>query len=71
MDPKLLIKKLHANSGKRLKISNEFSNRLVHKWRSEEAAILVGTNTALVDDPLLTNRLWNGKSPVRLVIDKD
>ncbi|MBL0130130.1 MAG: bifunctional diaminohydroxyphosphoribosylaminopyrimidine deaminase/5-amino-6-(5-phosphoribosylamino)uracil reductase RibD [Chitinophagaceae bacterium] len=53
----------------RLLISNEYSNRLVHKWRSEEAAILVGTNTALQDDPELTTRLWLGNSPVRLVID--
>ena len=43
----------------------------MHKWRSEESAILVGTNTVLADDPLLTNRLWSGKSPVRLLIDKD
>lgn len=55
----------------RLLISNEFSNRLVHKWRSEEAAILVGTNTALQDDPSLTTRLWPGADPVRLVIDKE
>ena len=64
-------KKIAVNSDKPLKISNEFTNRLVHKWRSEEAAILVGTNTALADDPLLTNRLWSGKNPVRLVIDKE
>jgi diaminohydroxyphosphoribosylaminopyrimidine deaminase/5-amino-6-(5-phosphoribosylamino)uracil reductase len=55
----------------RLLISNEYSNRLVHKWRSEEAAILVGTNTALMDDPELTTRLWPGRSPVRLVLDMD
>jgi diaminohydroxyphosphoribosylaminopyrimidine deaminase / 5-amino-6-(5-phosphoribosylamino)uracil reductase len=55
----------------RLLISNEYSNRLVHKWRSEEAAILVGTNTALLDDPELTTRLWPGPSPVRLVLDRD
>jgi diaminohydroxyphosphoribosylaminopyrimidine deaminase/5-amino-6-(5-phosphoribosylamino)uracil reductase len=53
----------------RLLISNEFTNRLVHKWRSEEAAILVGTNTALFDDPALTTRLWQGPDPVRLVVD--
>lgn len=53
----------------RLFISNEYSNRLVHQWRSEEAAIMVGTNTALRDDPALTTRLWPGPSPVRLVID--
>lgn len=54
---------------KRLQISNEYSNRLVHKWRSEEAGILVGTNTALLDDPSLTVRSWTGQSPVRLVLD--
>ena len=53
----------------RLLISNEYSNRLVHKWRSEEAAILVGTNTALLDDPSLTTRCWAGPAPVRLVLD--
>ena len=53
----------------RLLISNGYSNRLVHKWRSEEAAILVGTNTAMLDNPELTTRLWTGPSPVRLVLD--
>lgn len=57
-------------SDKRLLISNAFTNILVHQWRSEEAAILVGTNTALADNPSLTNRLWTGKSPIRLIIDK-
>ena len=56
--------------GGRLHISNEYTNRLVHRWRSEEAAILVGTNTALADDPSLTVRLWKGPDPIRLVIDK-
>ena len=55
----------------RLFIRNEYSNRLVHKWRSEEAAILIGTNTALLDDPELTTRLWPGPSPIRLVVDLD
>lgn len=58
------------SSVERFHISNEFTNRLVHKWRSEEAAIMVGTNTALNDDPSLTTRLWPGKDPVRIVIDK-
>jgi diaminohydroxyphosphoribosylaminopyrimidine deaminase/5-amino-6-(5-phosphoribosylamino)uracil reductase len=53
----------------RLLISNEYTNRLVHRWRSEEASILIGTNTALYDDPSLTTRLWDGPSPVRLIID--
>lgn len=53
----------------RIKISSPFTNRLVHKWRSEEMGILVGTNTALFDDPELTTRLWPGANPVRLVLD--
>jgi diaminohydroxyphosphoribosylaminopyrimidine deaminase/5-amino-6-(5-phosphoribosylamino)uracil reductase len=57
--------------GERVLISNEYTNRLVHKWRSEEAAILVGTNTALMDDPSLTVRLWKGPDPIRLVIDRE
>lgn len=50
-------------------ISGEISNRLVHRWRTEEASILVGTETALIDDPQLTARLWKGKNPIRLVAD--
>jgi diaminohydroxyphosphoribosylaminopyrimidine deaminase/5-amino-6-(5-phosphoribosylamino)uracil reductase len=61
--------KLAAGGTNRLLISNDYSNRLVHKWRSGEAAILVGTNTALLDDPSLTARLWTGPDPIRLVID--
>lgn len=53
----------------RVLISNEYSNRMVHQWRSEEAGILVGTNTALYDNPSLTTRLWPGNNPVRMVID--
>jgi diaminohydroxyphosphoribosylaminopyrimidine deaminase/5-amino-6-(5-phosphoribosylamino)uracil reductase len=53
----------------RVFISNEYTNRIVHKWRSEEMAILVGTNTALFDDPQLNTRLWPGNDPVRLVVD--
>lgn len=56
-------------TGKRLMITNSLTNRLVHRWRSEEAAILVGTHTAELDDPALTTRLWPGASPVRVVLD--
>lgn len=52
-------------------ISNAYSKRLVHRWRSEVDAILVGTNTALHDNPQLSNRLYFGKSPLRLVLDKN
>jgi diaminohydroxyphosphoribosylaminopyrimidine deaminase / 5-amino-6-(5-phosphoribosylamino)uracil reductase len=74
--PYIILKWAQTADGKiaqddfsRILISNEFSNRLVHKWRSEEAAILVGTNTARHDDPALTNRLWTGPNPTRVVID--
>lgn len=63
--------KIGAGNGERVFISNEFTNRLVHKWRTEEAAIMVGTNTALLDDPALTARLYTGNNPVRLLIDMD
>ena len=64
-------RKIAGNGTGRLYISNEQTNRLVHKWRSEEASILVGTNTALLDDPELTTRNWKGPSPIRLVVDMD
>ena len=51
-------------------ISNALSKRLTHQWRGEETAILVGTNTALVDDPQLNNRLGGGRNPLRLVLDR-
>ncbi len=52
-------------------ITDESSRMLVHKWRSEEDAILVGTNTALVDNPRLDVRDWVGKNPLRLVLDRE
>lgn len=57
--------------GKQKWITNEFSKQLVHKWRSEEAGILVGTNTAKFDNPQLNLRLWEGNPPLRIVLDKD
>lgn len=51
-------------------ISNAFSKRLVHKWRSEVDAILVSGRTAQLDNPQLTNRLYFGPSPRRVVIDR-
>ncbi|AYD46896.1 bifunctional diaminohydroxyphosphoribosylaminopyrimidine deaminase/5-amino-6-(5-phosphoribosylamino)uracil reductase RibD [Arachidicoccus soli] len=59
------------NETERLLITNELSNRLVHKWRSQEAAIMIGKNTALLDNPSLTNRNWTGKNPIRILIDKN
>ncbi len=53
------------------KISSSLTDLLVHRWRSQEAAIMVGTRTASVDNPFLNARLWFGKNPVRMVIDKE
>jgi diaminohydroxyphosphoribosylaminopyrimidine deaminase/5-amino-6-(5-phosphoribosylamino)uracil reductase len=51
-------------------ISNDFSRQLVHRWRSEEDAVLVGTKTAAHDNPTLNVREWTGRNPVRVVIDR-
>ncbi len=53
-----------------LSISCLQSRILSHQWRSEEDAILVGTNTALHDNPQLNTRLWEGRNPVRVVLDR-
>jgi diaminohydroxyphosphoribosylaminopyrimidine deaminase/5-amino-6-(5-phosphoribosylamino)uracil reductase len=52
-------------------ISNGYSRQLVHKWRSEEQAILVGTQTVLEDNPILDVRDWKGNSPIRIVLDRN
>lgn len=59
------------NEQKPVWITNEFSRQLVHKWRAEEQAILVGTNTVLQDNPSLTVRDWTGQNPIRIVLDKE
>lgn len=51
-------------------ISDEFSRQLVHKWRTEEDAVLVGMRTAQYDNPQLNVRDWTGRNPVRIVIDR-
>lgn len=52
-------------------LSTVFTSQCVHKMRAEHKAILVGTNTALLDNPSLTTRSWYGRNPLRLVIDRD
>jgi diaminohydroxyphosphoribosylaminopyrimidine deaminase/5-amino-6-(5-phosphoribosylamino)uracil reductase len=52
-------------------ITDEWGRRIVHKWRSIEPSILVGTKTALKDNPSLTVRSWPGKNPLRLVLDRE
>ena len=60
-----------SGTNERIFLSNQYTKRLVHKWRSEEASILVGTNTALQDDPVLTTRLWPGNNPKRILLDRN
>jgi diaminohydroxyphosphoribosylaminopyrimidine deaminase / 5-amino-6-(5-phosphoribosylamino)uracil reductase len=50
-------------------ISNAHSRQLVHRWRAEEDAVLVGTKTAHFDNPRLNVRDWCGRDPLRIVID--
>lgn len=62
---------IDSHYGKPLKISGKLSDVCVHKWRSEEDAILVGTNTAINDNPRLNVRLWSGRNPVRIILDRN
>jgi len=55
----------------RTTISGAEAKVLNHKWRSEEQAILVGTKTVMVDNPVLTVRDWVGNNPVRVIIDRE
>lgn len=62
------IKRGEGEKGQ-FQLSNEASKRLLHKWRSEEMAIMIGSNTAIIDNPSLNVRLVEGKDPLRVVID--
>ncbi len=52
-------------------ITSLSAKQLVHRWRSEEDAVLIGKNTALADNPKLNVREWQGKSPIRIIIDRN
>ncbi len=52
-------------------ITGKVAQTLVHKWRSEEQAIMIGANTVMTDNPKLNTRLWHGKDPLRIVIDPE
>lgn len=52
-------------------ISGPLAKRLVHKWRTEEDAVIVGKRTAIVDNPQLNAREWPGRNPIRIVIDRN
>ena len=55
----------------RHQITGPESQQLVHKWRTQEAAIMVGSATAMNDNPKLTARLWQGKQPIRIATDRN
>ncbi len=59
------------NEKKPVWITNTYSRQIVHKWRAEEQAILVGTNTVIEDNPSLTVRDWSGENPIRVVLDRN
>jgi len=59
------------NQDKPFWMTCEKSKELVHRWRAQEDSILVGRKTVIADNPLLTVRLYNGKNPVRIIIDKN
>lgn len=61
---------LDALNDKPIRISTDITKALVHQMRAEEAAILVGTQTALKDNPSLHTRRWFGKHPLRIAIDR-
>jgi diaminohydroxyphosphoribosylaminopyrimidine deaminase/5-amino-6-(5-phosphoribosylamino)uracil reductase len=74
--PYIILKTVKSEDGyigskdKQIWLTNEYTNMLTHRWRSETDAILVGTNTVLTDNPSLTTRNWNGNHPVRVIWDK-
>lgn len=75
--PYLILKWAESGDGfmdkdfKPTAISNSLAKQWVHRLRAEEHAILVGTHTALVDNPSLTVREVAGKNPIRILIDFD
>lgn len=61
---------LNKKEQKPVWITNVYARQLVHKWRTEEQAILVGTKTVLDDNPQLNARDWFGKNPIRIILDR-
>jgi len=57
-------------SEKPIQFSTPLTRMMVHQLRSEVQAIMVGTHTAVMDNPSLTVRYWPGKSPVRVLVDR-
>ncbi len=75
--PYIILKWAQASDGfiapadkSRLQMTGEQSRELLHRWRTEESAIMVGATTARNDNPELTARLYKGRQPLRIVIDR-
>ncbi|MDO5665155.1 MAG: bifunctional diaminohydroxyphosphoribosylaminopyrimidine deaminase/5-amino-6-(5-phosphoribosylamino)uracil reductase RibD [Bacteroidia bacterium] len=64
-------KRLSVEKKSPAQISNKLTHSIVHKFRTQVQGIMVGTNTALLDNPKLTARKWFGNNPTRIVIDKN
>lgn len=62
---------IKRKDGKAFQLSNVAAKKINHQWRAEEQAIMIGTNTALLDNPALTVREVEGKNPLRIVLDKN
>ncbi len=64
------IDRSEADFGQPTWITSIWAKKLVHKWRRQEQSILVGTNTAIKDNPSLNVREWAGNNPIRILIDR-
>ena len=64
-------KRTVGSAKKPLQVSGKQSKILTHTWRSQTDAVMVGTNTVLLDNPRLTTRMVKGKNPLRIAIDRD
>lgn len=63
-----IISPKHKNNNRPYWISNDVSRQYVHKWRSQEHAILVGSKTVDFDNPQLNSRNWDNNNPIKIVI---
>ena len=61
---------IKRTSGSPIKISTPKTKEIVHRMRAENMAIMVGTNTVLLDNPRLLNTHWEGRNPIRVTVDR-
>ena len=63
-----MVNSEHLNGA--LAISTPETKKIVHRMRAENMAIMVGTNTVLLDNPRLLNTHWEGRNPIRVTLDR-